>query len=54
MKNFFKDHLLEVLLALFVLVVIITAVVVIANIQPGNVSSSLANPASPIHQALFK
>lgn len=53
MKNFFKDHLLEILLAVFVLVVIAIAVIAIASTQPGNMDSSLANPASPIHQALI-
>jgi Tfp pilus assembly protein PilV len=54
MKNFFKDHLLEILLALFVFAVIVTGAIAIATIQPESVDSSLANPASPIHQALFK
>jgi len=54
MKNFFKTYWLEILLAVFVLVVIAAAVIAIASGQPYHMDSSLANPASPIHQVLFK
>lgn len=53
MKNFFKDHLLEILLVLFVLMVIAAAVIAIASGQPSNMDASLANPASPIYQAFM-